>query len=477
MYHVLLVFLFDGIQEFVTTRSIYHITILCEVETYKKKCYDYIMNKREIRKDFAKYVSLSILGMLSFSGFVIIDTLFIAAALGSNGLAALNISIAVFSILQGVGLMVGIGGATRFGILQSEGRNANDTFMHSLALAGFFALILVMIGAFFTPSLAQLLGANYATLDMTVEFIRTILLFSPAMMLNNVLIAFVRNDNNPKLSMAGMVAGSLSNIVLDYVFLFPLGLGLFGAALATGISVILSIGILSLHFTKGQNHFRLARCKLHLKKIWDVIILGSSTLVGELAFAIALITFNLVILNLEGNIGVAAFGIVANIAVVALNVFVGVAQGVQPLMSKGHGLRDSQMVKLNLKYATALVFVLTMLVYTVVSIFSAPIVAAFNSEGNVTLAQLAVNGLRIYFIGLIFAGLNMIVSAFFSAVDNPEKGLFISLLRSCVVIIPMLLVLSTLWGMNGVWFSFVFTELIIGGLAVIFVFRKLRELK
>jgi len=427
-------------------------------------------------KDFIKYVSLSVLGMLCFSGFVIIDTLFIAAALGSDGLASLNISISVFSILQGVGLMIGIGGATRFAILKSEKEQAraNSTFMHSLALGGFFALVFVAVGAFFSVPLARLLGADYSILDMVVDFVRTTLLFSPVLMLNNILIAFVRNDNNPKLAMAGMVTGSLSNIVLDYVFLFPLGMGMFGAALATGISVMLSIGVLLLHFAQKKAGFGLAACRIRIRRIFDVVALGSSALVGELAFAVALITFNLVILGLEGNIGVAAFGVVANIAIVALNVFSGVAQGVQPLMSKGHGLRDTQVVKQNLKYAVVLVFGLAVLVYGAVNFFSAPIVSAFNSENDATLAQLATSGLRLYFIGLIFAGINMICATFFSAVDNAKTGLFISVLRSCVIIIPMLLVLSVILGMDGVWLSFVLAEAIVFIISAVLVYGKFR---
>ncbi|MCL2217540.1 MAG: MATE family efflux transporter [Defluviitaleaceae bacterium] len=450
-----------------------------------------------IRRDFAKYVSLSILGMLCFSGFVIIDTLFIAAALGPNGLASLNISISVFSILQGVGLMVGIGGATRFSIImgplppsprRSDGQNpaillrhhvhAGDAvFTHSLALAGFFSVVFVTAGAFFASPLSRFLGANYEILGMTVDFIRTILLFAPVLMLNNVLIAFIRNDNNPRLAMAGMVTGSLSNIVLDYIFLFPLGLGMLGAALATGISVVLSIGVLSLHFLPRKSEIRRLRlcgCKIRFRQIWDTIVLGSSALVGELAFAIALITFNLVILGLEGNIGVAAFGVVANIAIVALNVFVGVAQGVQPLMSKGHGLGDAQMVRQTLKYALVLVFLLAVVVYGVVNFHAHSIVAAFNGENDPTLARLATSGLRIYFIGLIFAGVNMIIAAYFSAIDNAKTGLIISTLRSCVIIIPMLLVLSAVMGMNGVWLAFVLTELIVAALAVVLVYRRFR---
>ena len=433
------------------------------------------MNKETVYKNFVKYVSLNVLGVICFSCYIFADTFFVARALGSNGLAALNLSIWVFSILQGLALMIGIGGATQYTISKNKGEAANSIFTYSLSIGILAAIIFVFIGYFLASPLVKILGADATIYPLTKVYMQTILYFSPVFIINTILIAFIRNDNNPKLAMAGMVTGSFSNIVLDYIFLFPMSMGMFGAALATGLSLILGSLVLALHFLKKSNQLKLLKYKIRIKEIGNTFLLGSSAMIGELSFAISLITFNLVILRIEGNIGVAAYGIVANIAIIAISIFIGVAQGIQPLLSKGHGSGSYVLIIKPLKYAIISVVLLAFIMYFVTYFNLIAIVSAFNNEANSTLSLLATTGLQIYFIGLIFAGVNIVTAAFFSAIANAKTGLIISLLRSCVLIIPMVIFLSTMLKMNGVWLSFVFTEIIVCVLSIIFLYRKLRQ--
>jgi len=437
------------------------------------------MVNKSILREFSKYVSLNVLGMICLSCYIIVDTFFISKALGAIGLAALNFSIVIFSIMHGFGLMVGIGGATRYSVLRSKGRHdkVDSIFTHSLLTGLTLAVIFVVTGLFLTVPISKMLGADLTTLPLTEVYIRTILLFAPFFFLNNILVAFIRNDNNPKLAMAGMVTGSFTNIALDFIFLFPLNMGMFGAALATGLSLVLSVCVLSLHFWKRKNEFSLCKCKIRIKKIINIMFLGSSAFVGELSFAISLITFNLVILNIAGNIGVAAYGIVANIALIAITIFTGIAQGIQPLVSRGHGSGDSFLIKKVLKYAVIVVFSISLLVYCFIYIYSDFIVSIFNSEANSILASLANNGLKLFFTGILFAGINIVAAAFFSAITDAKTGLIISILRSCVILIPMVIVLSMILQMNGVWLSFVITELIVCVLSVVMINRFFQFIK
>jgi len=419
------------------------------------------MDKKTIRKEFNKYVSLSVFEMVCVSIYIIADTFFIALALGAYGLAALNISITSFTVVHSFGLMIGIGAATQYALIKSRGENTDDIFSHSLAVGLIVSVIFLAIGVFFTVPIAVALGADYNTLSMVTDYMRTILTFSPFIVLRNILLSFIRNDNNPKLAMISTLVGAGLNIVLDYIFLFPLGLGMFGAALATGVSLLVSIIVLCTHFWTKDNKLIIQRCHILFSRIKDMLSLGTSTLVNELTVAIALIVFNLVILGVEGNIGVAAYGIVMNLAIVLLSIFTGIALGIQPLLSRGHGSGDMDLVRLTMKYAMVVVCVLSIAVYFVVYFNASAIVSLFNNEGDTTLAQLATNGLRIYFIGLIFAGMNVITAAFFSATDSPKTAISVAVLRSCVLIIPMLIVFSRLFGMGGVWASFVVTELVV----------------
>ena len=433
------------------------------------------MTKNTIFKEYIKYVSLSVVAMLSVSVYVLADTWFISVALGANGLTALNISIAIFSIVHSFGLMIGIGGATHYTIKRNKGEESGPVLTHAFVHGILISLVFVVMGMFWTPQIAQLLGADGEILPMAVSYMRTILLFSPIITLNNILIAFVRNDNNPKLAMAGMVAASLSNIVFDYIFLFPMDLGMFGAGLATGLAFTLSLIIVSTHFLTKKNQLKLHKCKIRVKELIKIDSLGFSTLINELAFAVSLIVFNLVILGIQGNIGVAAFSIVANIAILLLAAFTGVAQGIQPLISRGYGTGDKLLVKQTLKYALITVILMGFVVY-IVTFFNANIMAlAFNSESDDFLTYLTVTGLRIYFIGLLFAGINFIASAFFSAIDRAKEAVAISLLRSLVINIPMVIALGFLFEMTGVWSAFVATEFIVALVSAAFLWYRFRR--
>ena len=419
--------------------------------------------KDTVLKDFMKYVSLNVLGMIALSCYILADTFFISKALGAAGIAALNLSISVFSIISGTGLMIGIGGATRYSILhsQEEKERTNIVFSISIKLGLLLGLIFLIIGVIASDNLAILLGADSSIFMMTKTYLMTILCFAPFFILNNIIIAFVRNDHNPKLAMIAMLTGSFSNIILDYIFIFPLGMGMFGAAFATCLAPIISIGVTSIHFIKGKSNLRLLRCRIELSRIIDILALGLSAFINEVSSAITLITFNLVILSLEGNLGVASYGIIANLALIGVAIFTGIAQGIQPLVSKGYGQRDSVFLKKVLKMAIITSLIFATFIYTVTFVYSDGIVQIFNSEQNIEIARLSKTGLRIYFIGFFFAGLNIIIAMYLSATESAKDSFLISIARGCVIIVPMVLLLSRAWKMTGIWFAFVLTEAIV----------------
>jgi len=433
------------------------------------------IKKKAIFREYLKYVSLSVVAMLSVSVYVLADTWFISVALGADGLTALNISIAVFSIVHSFGLMIGIGGATHYAIKKSKGDDAGKVFTHAIVHGLFISLVFVAVGSFWTPYVAGLFGADGEILPMAVSYMRTILLFSPIITVNNILIVFIRNDNSPKLAMAAMVVASLSNIIFDYIFLFPLNLGMFGAGLATGLAFTLSLIVVSTHFLTKKNQLRLRKCRIKVKELIKIDSLGSSTLINELAFAVSLVVFNLVILSIQGNIGVAAFSIVANIAILLISTFTGVAQGIQPLVSRGHGTNDKFLINQTLKYAMITVVAIGLIIYVVTFFYARFMALAFNYESNDFLTYLTETGLRIYFIGLIFAGVNFIASAFFSAIDRAKEAVVISLLRSLVINIPMVITLGFLFEMIGVWSAFVATEFIVALVSCALLFFRFKR--
>ncbi|MGI6038383.1 MAG: MATE family efflux transporter [Limnochordia bacterium] len=415
--------------------------------------------KQDLRKEFFHYVSLNVLGMIGLSCYILADTFFIAQALGPTGLAALNLSISIYSVIHAMGLMIGIGGATKFNILYSQGDQTGAQEIFTQALKGAFLLgsFFFLAGLLTSRPLSILLGADGETMAMTNTYLKTILIFAPCFLVNNVFLAFIRNDGNPNLALAAMLTGSIGNIILDYIFMFALGMGMFGAALATCLAPVMSILVLFRHF-QGPSNCRWRGSPWRLNQLLEIGGLGLASFITELSSGVTLIVFNLTILKIAGNVGVAAYGIVANLALVALATFTGVAQGLQPLASRNHALGDTKALSKTLQYGLFSALALAVGIYLVTRGFTEGIVRAFNSQGDPLLARLAKEGLTIYFAGFFWAGVNIVLAGFYSATERIRPSFWVSITRGGLAIIPLVLLLSQWLGMAGVWLSFPLAE-------------------
>ena len=197
-------------------------------------------------RDFSKYTLFNVIGMIGLSCYILADTFFVSQGLGTDGLAALNLSIPIYNFIHGSGLMLGMGGGIQYAIQKTQNDHvaANRTFANTIYLLILLSAIFVLTGIFFSGNIVSLFGAKQNVFSMSKTYLQVILFFSPAFLMNNVLLCFVRNDGSPQLSMAAMITGSLSNIVLDWIFIFPFQMGIFGAAFATGLAPVISLSLI-----------------------------------------------------------------------------------------------------------------------------------------------------------------------------------------------------------------------------------------
>lgn len=432
----------------------------------------FVMIQTGCFKDFLRYAFLNVLGMIGLSCYILADTFFISRGMGADGLTALNLAIPVFSLISGCGQMFAMGGAIKYTILNSQGnsKDANLVFTNTLWLSVLFSLIFVLSGILIPEKIAHLLGADSTVFTMTKTYLQVLLVFSPFFMLNYLFQNFVRNDKAPKLAMIAMLSGSLANIALDYVFIFPLHLGILGAVLATCCAPIISMLILYTHKRRRKNGFHLVKIGLHGWIIKTVFSLGFPSLITEISSGIVILVFNRILIPMTGNIGVAAYGVIANLSLVVLSIYTGIAQGMQPLVSQAYGTGNSDRLKRTLHYALTSVVLLSALLYTIIFVWAAPITAIFNEEGNRQLAAIAVPGLRIYFSGAAFAGINIVFTLFFAASEQARASQTVTLLRGLILIIPSAFLLAAVFGTNGVWLSFPVTEFIVSVLGSILYF-------
>ena len=430
-----------------------------------------------VTKQFVRYVTQNIFGMLGISCYIIADTFFIAKAAGTDGITVLNLVLPIYNLIFAIGSMIGVGSATRFTILRAQGEErAHGYFSNAICFVWMIGILFTLAGVFIPDKIIALMGGDAGIVALGTGYTRIFLLFTPFFMMNYVVMAFVRNDNQPSLAMAGTLAGSFSNILFDYIFMFPLGMGLEGAALATAASPIISILICSAHFLGKKNTVRFRLHAPSIAQLFGACQLGVPAFVGENSSGVITTVFNYLILGLVGNIGVAAYGVIANFALVAMAIFNGVSQGAQPIVSDCYGKGDVKSVRKirNLGLATALGIAVVLIgaVYG----FTDSLVSLFNSEHSAELAAYAHTGMRLYFIGFLFAGINIVGAGFLSAAERARESFVTSIMRGFVCIIGCSLLFAAAFGINGVWLSFPASELLTAIVMAVVLVRDNRRL-
>lgn len=357
---------------------------------------------------FSKYVFQSVAGMVGVSVYVLADTFFISVYAGADGLAVLNLILPVYGLIYAIGSMIGIGSATRYGISKAKGEKADHYFTQAVAWSVLISIPFVLLGIFIPDKCLALLGADAGLVALGKTYLRIILIGTPFFMSNYSVTAFARNDNATSIAMAGSLAGSVWNIVFDYIFIFPVGLGFAGAALATAFCPIVTMSVCMVHYFGKKCHIGFKWKKMSVRHLISCCQLGVSAFVGEISSAVIAFVFNMLILGLAGSVGVAAYGIVANLSIVGMCIFNGLAQGAQPLISESFGRGESEHVRKYLRWGMNSTITIEIVMIALIWLFTDPLVAIFNSENNDMLLQYAHTGLQLYFLGFLFAGVSRI---------------------------------------------------------------------
>lgn len=412
-----------------------------------------------IEKQLRKYIMPNIFAMIGTSCYVLADTFFIAKAAGADGITALNLALPIYGLIFAIGSMIGIGSATRYSLQKSLGqKEAEYFFSNSIFWSLAVSLIFVCAGCFIPDAVLALLGADDTILSIGVPYIRIVLCFAPFFMVNYTFTAFVRNDNAPNMAMAATLVSGIFNIIFDYVLMFPLKMGMVGAALATGFSPIVSMSICMLHYLSKNNTVKFKVKLPSVKRLLLSCNLGVAAFVGEISNAITTLVFNFILLALMGNLAVAAYGIIANVALVGTALFNGVSQGLQPLASATHGKGNKEGEQRIYRHSLQIGICISVLLVGSVLLFTKQIVNVFNSEGSVELASYAITGMRLYFLGFLAASINIITSGFYSATGKGMASSVIAVSRGVVSIIVFAFLLSRFFGLIGVWIAFPVSE-------------------
>ena len=426
----------------------------------------------------AKYSFPSVTSMVGISLYILADTYFIANGIGELALASLNIAMPIYAVIACMGNMIGVGGATVYAIAREVGdrRTRDDVFTLCLGTVLAFGVLLSLLGLFFSREISLVMGASQETLAYTETYLGVLLLCAPAFVANNVLTAFIRNDGAPNLAMASMLGGVVFNIVFDYILIYIAGWGMFGAIAATCLSPVVSMGIISAHFLRRRNTFRLRRTKVSVSILLRVVRGGAATFVTEIAMGIVVLLFNFKLLALLGDLGVAAYGAIANLSYVVISIFNGMGQGIQPIVSSNYGAGQLDRCNQTLRNAAIAAFAVSLLLAGAILAFPQEIVALFNKDDNARLAQIAEQGVVVYFSSLFFCGVNIVAAAWYQAMLMSRAAILISMTRGLLGVIVGLSVLPRLFGATGIWMTAPFADMLgTVAVALLLVHERRRE--
>lgn len=436
------------------------------------------LTTKSVNKVYLKYLIPTLLGMLSNSIYCIVDIYFVSAGSGSQGLAAMNICMPVFTILSCVGLLFGVGGATIMSISQGSGdmNTRNKAFSVSVFMMLIVGLMFSVFGVLFRKEFAYLLGSDDQLLPLVLEYLTPVMCSALPFVLMYSLSVLLRADNNPKLAMAALMVGNISNIILDYVFVSVFHMGIFGASVATSIAPVLSLIAASFHFILRKNtvHFKLR--SFDPKVIGRILSVGIGSGIMELSAGAIIFMFNSAILNLGGEVYLAAYAVITNIAYVFKGLLNGFAQAAQPLISTNFGSgiikRCSKSLRVCLIYSS----VFCIVCYGIITVVPGFIVSFF-SNGDTNMEAIASKGMIMYFSSLLFTGINTMLMYFFQSIEQGRKSLFLAVCKGFLLVTLGLWILTSLMGVEGVWYAVLFGEVLTFVIALPMVLRSVKKLK
>lgn len=420
---------------------------------------------------FLKFLFNSVFAMLIVAFYIMIDTIFIGRGIGSEGLAALNIALPVFNILNATGLLFGMGGATALSVSRGKKdiEESRRIFSQTIITAITIGIIYSVLGIMFREQIAYALGASDKNVKLVIAYLNGILFMSFSFMLVHTISSFVRNDNRPRLAMIATVVGGIANIILDYIFIFNFKMGMTGASLATSISSFLSLSILISHFFSKKCSFKFIKFKFTLDRLSRILLNGTASCIIELSSGIVIFVFNIAILNIIGDIGVSSYSIIANISLICTAIFTGIAQAIQPIISINFGANKNDRVKRVKNMALISAGIVGLTFYIVGLTMPNKIVSLFTSETG-EIIDITINGIKYYFIGFLVMGFNIVLGSYYQSREFSAISNYISLGRGVIFIIIGLTILPRLFGINGVWLTIIFSEIMT--LVSLFIYVK-----
>ncbi len=420
----------------------------------------------------------AIVGMLVHALYNVVDSIFVGRGVGELALAGITVSFPLMIIFMAFVMLIGMGATTLISIRLGEDKGAEAEKIIGNALVSFIiiGLTITTLGLIFLEPLLTLFGASANVLPFAVDYLRIILLGTILMAIGVGMNNFIRAEGNPKTAMYTMLIGAVTNVVLDYIFIFIFHWGIKGAAWATVISYAVTSTWVLYYFLKGNSllKIRFHNLKLNIQIVLGIMAIGFPAFAMQITSSVQNLILNRSLVYYGGDLALAAIGIIMSIATLLVMPVIGINQGAQPIIGFNYGAKQLGRVKDTIKLAIIAATTIITFGFIIVKLWPVQLISLFNT--NPELIELGTHGMLIFFIFLPIVGVQIVGAGYFQAVGKPVQATVLSLSRQVLIFIPLLLIFPRIWGLDGIWWAGAVSDIGAFTLTGLWLWYEIRQL-
>lgn len=427
----------------------------------------------DIKQLYRKFLTASMASAMVMSIYSFVDTIAVGQSEGPAGAAAMAVITPLYGVLIFLGILCGVGGSVLYGNARGEGKEekANALFTAATGLMLFLILLVWIIFALFHQQIFTFFGADTELMPKVMEYARWLIWFLPVFILPTFISSFIRNDGAPGLAMAAVIIGGCVNIFGDWFFVFPLGLGMTGAAMATVLGTSVQVIIMCIHFFTKKCTLRIVKPNHVKPAICQTLGIGFGASVLDLGTVILSIIMNNQIMRYGDTNALAVYGVVATITSLFQALYCGVGQAIQPIVSANCGAMQADRIKQVWKMSLTTVIVLGIGFTAVGELFPTQIVRLFMDVTPEVLT-VAPGIIRPFFLLFLFLGVTVLATYHLQSIMHGRMSMMIAVLRSVVISGLLIYILPLVMGILGVWVAMPISELIVAVIALFYVYRS-----
>lgn len=415
----------------------------------------------EIPRLFMKYALPGVAGLLFLGIQSVIDGIVLGRFVGANALASVNLVLPCYSLISAFAIVMGIGGQTLVSISLGRGdkQEANNALRSVFVFLLGMSVVVSLVIFLSAGKIASFLGANEVLLPDAVHYIRALVPFFPLLCVMFFGDYIIKAMGHPLYATSVMGMTVVLNIVLDLVFVAVLGWGVMGAGLATGIAFTMGACFNVPRLFSRHEVVAVQRGRYDQRLVWNAFYNGSSEGMSELSVAITVFLFNITMMRYLGESGVAAFTAINYILFIGTTVFLGISDGIIPIIGYNYGAGQQERIKSILKLAARTNSLIGIGLFLLLLLFGEQVIGLFFKDHGSEAFEIASRGVSIYCFAFLLCGLNILASSYFTAIGNAKISIIISALRGLVFVGIGILVLPTVFGIDAIWYDVPIAEI------------------